>query len=260
MSAQDADRRRPSRRDLPGPALGILRPVPGHSPLHRAWAGTKLVVVTVLGIGAVVNPSVVVLAAGWLLAVGTFVLARLPAGVIPRPPPIFAAFLATSLALAWLGGDPVSWLRLVSLTFLLTFAAAVVGWTTPTSDLAPAMARLGRPFRALRVPVDEIVATVALTVRCVPLLGAELRMLRAARATRPRPQAATVSARISEAVDLLVAVLVASVRRAEDLGTTVRARGGVPAADRGERGPGPGDVVAMVVSALVAVLTAVIVP
>lgn len=253
-------RRRRPRRDLPGPPLGVLRPVPGDSAVHRAWAGTKLVVVTILGIGAVINPSVAVLGAGWLLAIAAFALARIPTSVIPRPPAVFTAFLASSFALAALGGDPMSWLRLVSLTLLLTFSAAVVGWTTRASDLAPALTRLSRPFRVLRLPVDEVVATVALAVRCIPLLGAELRMLRAARATRPRRRSTTFSDRLGEAIDIMVAVLVASVRRAEELGTTLRARGGIPAADPGHRGPGRGDLGCMAVAAALSIAAVVVAP
>ena len=62
--------------------------------------------------------------------------------------------------------------------------AALLGWTTPLADLSPALGRLLGPLRRVRVPVDELVGAIALSIRCLPLLLEEARVLRAARRAR----------------------------------------------------------------------------
>ena len=76
---------------------------------------------------------------------------------------------------------------MLALAAVLVISAAVVGWTTPLGAIAPALARLARPFRALRLPVDEWIVAIAVALRCLPLLVDEMRTLAAARRLRHRP-------------------------------------------------------------------------
>jgi energy-coupling factor transport system permease protein len=124
-------------------------------------------------------------------------------------------------------------------------------------------------LRKLRVPVDELAATVALCVRCLPLLLDEMRTLLAARRLRPThvagaaedvlradaPVHHTSKARrtaqrvLAEPADLLGAVLAVSMRRAGELGEALTARGGVTTGVGTRPGPGLSDVVAGLVVA-----------
>jgi len=129
----------------------------------------------------------------------------------------------------------MTWANGAVLTVLLLLGSALVGWTTPLAELAPAMARLLAPLRRVRVPVDEIVLSVALSVRCLPLLVDELRVLYAARRVRRPEIPQGTKSLFNEAVDLLVSALVAATRRAQEMGAAIEARGGLRAASR----PGP---------------------
>jgi energy-coupling factor transport system permease protein len=85
------------------------------------------------------------------------------------------------------------------------------------------------PFRLVRVPVDEAAVAVALCVRSLPLLVDEMRTLVAARRLRPalpRPGRTTMQRWLDEPVDLLVAALAVSMRRAGELAEAITARGG----------------------------------
>ncbi len=62
----------------------------------------------------------------------------------------------------------------------------MVSWTTEVADVAPAVAVLGRPLRALRIPVDEWAVAIALAMRACPMLLDEFRILYAARRLRPK--------------------------------------------------------------------------
>jgi energy-coupling factor transporter transmembrane protein EcfT len=230
--------------------LHLLRYVPTNSPLHRLWAGTKLLALFAFGVALSLRPNwhaEGILAATLVVAV---LVARIPPGAAPRLPPWVGIGLGIGAVLSSLaGGHPQvhvgqatiglggldQWARFTVLTVLLLLGSALVGWTTPLAELAPAMARLLAPLRRVRVPVDEIVLSVALSVRCLPLLVDELRVLYAARRVRRPEIPQGTKSLFNEAVDLLVSALVAATRRAQEMGAAIEARGGLRAASR----PGP---------------------
>lgn len=246
--------------------LHLLRYVPGDSFVHRMWAGTKLIAVTAFGAVLSFKASwgaEAVLGACLAVTVG---VARIPRGVAPRLPRWLWLALALGAGAALLsGGSPTvhvgglsiglgsleQWARFVVLTVLLLLAAGLVGWTTPLADLAPALSRLLGPLRRLRLPVEELVVAVSLSVRCLPLLVDELRVLYAAR--RVRRPSAPKSARevVEEGVDLLVCALVAATRRAREMGDAIEARGGFGAVGAPTRGLGWRDALALAVVAAV---------
>jgi energy-coupling factor transporter transmembrane protein EcfT len=236
-SAIGRSRRRP-------PQLTLLREIRRDTPVHRIWAGTKLLAVAALSVTLSFFPTwgAVGVIAGLLLA--TAVLARIPPGAAPRPPMWFwlTVVVAGSLTVVS-GGSPYvhighsqiglggvdSFLRFVAVGAVLLLASALVGWTTPLGDIAPALATLLRPLRLIRLPVDEWAVAVALCVRSLPLLVGELRTLVAARRLRPpppRPSGTTWQRWLDEPIDLLVAALAVSMRRAGELAEAISARGG----------------------------------
>lgn len=250
----------------------LFRPLPWVSPLHRAWAGTKLLALGCLALGLSLVPTwtgVAVVAV--VLAVG-LAAARVRRGVIPRIPRVVLAALAVGGVLAFLsGGSPfvrigghrigvgglADWARFLCIGLELLLGSALLAWTTPPAELAPALARLAGPLRRVRVPVDELAATVALGVRCLPLLLDETRTMLAARRLRAQPRERDRRAWLREPHDLLAAVLVVSVRRARELGEAIESRGGLGVVSGDERRPGRSDVpVAVVVLAAIAALAA----
>jgi energy-coupling factor transport system permease protein len=279
--------RRRSRQ--PG-TLYVLRLVPGTSPIHRLWAGTKVLSVVAIVITLTLVPSwpCIALFASLDLVAARF--AKIPRTVVPRLPGWFWGSLLIGALLALAAGRPptlavgpvhvgfgslLTFLRAVAFGVVLLASSALVAWTTPLGDLAPALSRLGAPLRKLRVPVDEVAVTVALCVRCLPLLVDEMRTLLAARRLRPTRHGrsitedssggfvrhATKTRRamrrvLAEPADLLGASLAVSMRRAGELGEAITARGGVSAGVGTRPGPVARDALAgaVVVAACAAAL------
>ncbi len=237
-----------SRRDT---ELTFLRLVPGDSPMHRLWAGTKLLVATELALMVSISPTWAMLAlVGGAVAL-ELLAARIPLGAFPRLPNwFFGVFAIAALLSMWSPTKPITyvggialsiggleeWLRFTALAVALVLSGALIGWTTPLGEIAPALARLGRPLRWLRLPVDEWVIAIALAIRCLPLLIDEIRVLGAARrlrvhdrdTSRDRPRA-IVRNMVIETHDLLSTAIVVSIRRARDLADAIEARGGLDA-------------------------------
>jgi energy-coupling factor transporter transmembrane protein EcfT len=225
--------------------LHLLRYVPGTSPVHRLWAGTKLLAVDAVGVAVVSRPTWRAEAVAAAVLLVALALARVPAGAVPRPPKWFAYALGLGAVVALAaGGSPsvdvgggvalgfgglLDWLRFTTIGVIVFGMATVLGWTTPIADLAPAISRLLTPLRWVRFPVDELVAAITLCVRSLPLLIDEMRTLYAVRRLR---QQTMPHSTISFLVDLLVTALVSSLRRGRELADAIEARGGIGPAPR----------------------------
>jgi energy-coupling factor transporter transmembrane protein EcfT len=167
------------------PEITFLRLVPGDSPVHRLWPGTKVIAAAELALAASIAPTwLTVAVVACVVGIGLLV-ARIPIGAFPRLPRGLYLLLLLGLGLdalsttptvVHLGPVPISLgalaeaARFVSLAVVLVVSAALVGWTTELGAVAPSLARLARPLRVLRLPVDEWIVAVALSLRCLPLL------------------------------------------------------------------------------------------
>lgn len=221
--------RKPARA---GVSAVVMREVPGSSAVHRLWAGTKLLCAALLVIVTVVFPGWPAAASGAVVILAAAVLAGVPRTALPRVPAWVWIFVLVTAGLSLLGSGLALYLRSVLITVVLLGSAAVVTWTTPVSQITPAVAVLAAPSRKLRLPVDEWVVTVGLCLRCLPLLFDECRVLFAARRLRPAPRTGrrrwSPGVLWAELVDVLTAVLAVSTRRAAEVGQAVTARGGLP--------------------------------
>jgi energy-coupling factor transporter transmembrane protein EcfT len=254
-----------SQREHRPPRITLLREIKGDTPVHRLWAGTKLVAVAGVSVILSYFPSWASIGVMIVLLTATAALARIPWGAWPRPPRWFWIALLVSGGLASLAGRAPymkignvevglggldAYCRFVAVGVALLVAAALVGWTTPLGEIAPAVSRLLAPLRLVRVPVDEAAVAVALTVRSLPLLVDEMRTLVAARRLRPpppRPGRSTLHRWLEELVDLLVAALAVSMRRAGELAEAITARGGTGRVAARTARPGWADALALLV-------------
>ena len=113
---------------------------------------------------------------------------------------------------------------------MLLGLGGMVSWTTNVAEIAPAVASLGRPLRLLRIPVDEWAVALALALRAFPMLIDEFRVLYAARRLRPQPvvpsRRARRKRRAMELIDLIAAAITVTLRRADEMGDAITARGG----------------------------------
>ena len=82
----------------------LLRPVPGTSVIHDLWAGTKLLVVALIGVLLTFYPGWVPIGAVALLIALAATLARIPRGVLPTIPRVLWVLLALGALTAALGG------------------------------------------------------------------------------------------------------------------------------------------------------------
>jgi energy-coupling factor transport system ATP-binding protein len=255
--------RRGSRRRRRPVSMVLLRQVPGDSPIHRLWAGTKLLAVTALSLTLSFEASwsATALLAG-VVAVAIF-LARIPWRAAPRLPRIFwLVMLLGALLTLRAGGKPYvhvlggrvglgdldSFALFLLLSVVIFVASLMIGWTTSVADIAPAVARLCRPLRWFRLPVDEWAITLSLCIRSFPLLLDELRVLVAARRLRPRlTDAQGRRDLMMEGVDLFSASMVSALRRADEMGDAIRSRGGMGTLSARRSGPTRRDAVALVI-------------
>ncbi|CQD17029.1 cobalt transport protein [Mycobacterium lentiflavum] len=223
----------------------LLVPVPGNTVMHRLWAGTKLLVVVGTAVLLTFYPGWVTIGLLGALTVAAVWLAHIPRGALPSVPRwlwLVIGFGFVTAALA--GGSPVisigglhvalggslHFMRMTALTILLIALGAIVSWTTNVAEIGPALATLGRPFKIFRIPVDEWAAALALALRAFPMLIEEFQVLYAARRLRPKEVPPSRRARRKqqgrELIDLLATAMVVTLRRADEMGDAITARGG----------------------------------
>ncbi|WP_327112358.1 energy-coupling factor transporter transmembrane protein EcfT [Nocardia sp. NBC_01730] len=226
----------------------LFRQVPVASPVHRLWAGTKMIGAFLISLLLMFLPSWPVLGVMVAFLVFVGVVARLPLGTLPRLPWWFWALLAAgALINVPVGGAAVlRYTQVVVFGLILVAASFLIAWTTPMSDIAPALAKLGAPLRKLRVPVDEWAVVVALTLRGLPLLLEEIRVLRAARRLRPKDRLLYRAAE-NPLIDILTAAMAVCTRRAGELGEAITARGGTGQLTAYPSTPGHRDTIALAV-------------
>lgn len=248
----------------------LLRPVPGDTVIHRMWAGTKLLSVAGIGVLLTFYPGWAPIAAVGVLVLVTARLAHIPRGALPSIPFFLWILIVLGGALAALaGGSPfidigsvqiglgglLNYLRITALAIVLLGLGALVSWTTNIADIAPAVATLGRPLRVLRVPVHDWAVTIALALRAFPMLIDEFRTLYAAHRLRPVEPAETFRARrrqrVANLVDLLAAAVTVALRRGDEMGDAITARGGAGQFSAAPSGPRVRDWIAFAVLVLV---------
>jgi energy-coupling factor transport system permease protein len=223
----------------------LLRPVPGDSVIHRLWAGTKLIAVAGIGVLLTFYPGWVPIGLVAALILATARLAHISRGALPSIPRwLWVLLFIGGATAAFAGGSPVielgsielalggllTFLRITAVSIVLLGLGAMVSWTTNVAEIAPAVATLGRPLRWLRIPVDDWAVALALALRAFPMLIDEFRILYAARRLRPKQVLTTRRARRKrwalEIVDVLAAGITVALRRADEVGDAITARGG----------------------------------
>ncbi|MCV7078178.1 MULTISPECIES: CbiQ family ECF transporter T component [Mycobacterium] len=223
----------------------LLVPVPGKSAIHDLWAGTKLLVVFGVSVLLTFYPGPIAIGMVAVLVLIAAWIAHIPRGALPSMPRWLWILLALGFVTAALGGGtPVvsvggtelalggalNFLRITTLSIVLLALGAMVSWTTNVAEIGPALATLGRPLRWLRIPVDEWAVALALALRAFPMLIDEFQVLYAARRLRPKWVPPTRKARrqrhARELIDLLAAAMTVTLRRADEMGDAITARGG----------------------------------
>jgi len=265
-----------STRRRPRPMV-LLRPVPGSSAVHELWAGTKLLVVFSISVLHLFYPGWITIGLAAALLLTAARIAHIPRGALPSVPHWLWILIAIgAITAAFAGGSPaielgglqlglgglLKFLRFAMLSIVLLGLGAMVSWTTNIAEIAPAVATLGRPLRLLRIPVDEWAVALALALRAFPMLIEEFRVLYAARLLRPKREAPTRRARLRrralELVDLVAVALTVTLRRADEMGDAITARGGIGQISAIPLRPKPADWLALSITAAVCIAAIVL--
>jgi energy-coupling factor transport system permease protein len=243
VTATSAPSRGSTRR--PSRPVVLLVPVPGTSPIHDLWAGTKLLVVFAVSLLLTFYPGWLTIGLVAALVLAAVRIARIPRGAVPSVPRWLWIVMALGGITAVLGGGSpkvsiaglevglgggLQFLRFTALSIVLLALGAMVSWTTNVAEIGPALATLGRPLKLLRIPVDEWAVALALALRAFPMLIDEFQVLYAARRLRPKRIPRSRKARrrrhALELIDLLAAAITVTLRRADEMGDAITARGG----------------------------------
>jgi energy-coupling factor transport system permease protein len=238
----------------------LLVPVPGTSAIHDLWAGTKMLAVAGVSVLLTFYPGWVTIAVVAALVAAAARLAHIPRGAVPSVPKwLWIALAVGFVSAALAGGAPMvpvgglhiglggslNFLRITALSLVLLGLGAMVSWTTNVAEIGPALATLGRPLKMLRIPVDEWAVSLALALRAFPMLIDEFQVLYAARRLRPKsvPQSRRARRRrhAIELIDLMAAAITVTLRRADEMGDAITARGGVGQLSANPPRPKPAD-------------------
>lgn len=234
--------------------------IQGDTPIHRADARMKLVLLLLFSVGVFFVDtwrglgvySLVVAAA---VAAGRIPLARM--GALSIPLAVLLAFIwvcnafafdVGSLAESGLGGvsagfaegwQPVALAGTFGFVpqgcmfalfyavriFLILWASFAVSFTTSAEALTGAFVSLMRPLRAIRVPVDDAATMLSLAVRFIPLTAEELALVRNAQTARgAKLESGSVWRRLFAYRTVFIPLVVRLFRRADTLSISMVAR------------------------------------
>lgn len=267
MTSTSHPRQRETRK--PGRPVVLLVPIPGTSPIHDLWAGTKLLVVFGISVLLAFYPGWVTIGCAAAVVLAAIWTAHIPRGALPSIPRwLWIVIFIGGFTAALAGGNPLvpvaglelglggflNFLRITALTLVLLALGGLVSYTTNVAEIGPAVATLGRPLRLLRLPIDEWAVALALALRAFPMLIDEFQVLYAARRLRPKPvprRREKRQQRRLEVIDLLAATITVTLRRADEMGDAITARGGTGQLSAHPRRPKLADWVALTITVLV---------
>jgi len=216
----------------------LLRYVPGDSPVHRLWTGSKMVVLAALAALVIAVPTWPVILAVAAVVVAATIAARLPRRWLPRPPWWLGLIVLLPVAVSALGSGPpgvelfgqhfglgglLVAARGTFVALLFVYTGLLFAATTTAADVPAALARLLSPARRIRLPVDDVVIVTGLAIRTLPLLLDDVSQALVAWRLRVPPNRRL---RVAPYARFFVASFGVAIRRAREMGDAMDARGG----------------------------------
>ena len=220
------------------------------SPAGRVDPRVKLLATLLLAVSITIILDVpVYLLISLLLAAGMF-LARIPLRLVAvnfRPFILLAAItFLLHILFSSRGGTEVINIGGLDITDKGLIAGGMFTWrvflffalvtlfnlTTDPIDISDALVRLLGPLKRLKIPVDHLGLLVFMAFRFIPLLFEEARMIYAAQLSRGFNPKGGLIKRAKNAVPLMTAVFMTSIRRADNMALALEARGFHPGRER----------------------------
>lgn len=116
---------------------------------------------------------------------------------------------------------------------IIIVASTVLTATTPTFQIADALAWLMQPLAKIKVPVNQITLMLSIALRFIPTIMDETtKIMKAQRSRGMNFNEGNLITRLHHLVPILIPLFVNSFKRAEELATAMEARGYDPTALR----------------------------
>lgn len=107
---------------------------------------------------------------------------------------------------------------------VLIIIAALLTMTTAPIELTDSLEKLFSPLKRLKVPVHEFALMMTLALRFVPILLREAERIRNAQLSRGLSLEGNLMRRIRNIVPMILPLMVAAIRRADELAVAMEAR------------------------------------
>jgi energy-coupling factor transport system permease protein len=108
---------------------------------------------------------------------------------------------------------------------LMIVASFVVTFTSTSTQLTDAFSSILKPFRKIRVPVDDVAFTLSLALRFIPLLFEQLSSIKTAQISRAAHfSAGSILGRFKAWLTVLIPLFVSIFRRADTIAEAMDAR------------------------------------
>ncbi|KGM08762.1 energy-coupling factor transporter transmembrane component T family protein [Cellulomonas bogoriensis] len=186
------------------------------TPLHRAPAGLKLVVLLVLSVGLLTVRDPITGGVAVVVVTGLYALGRVgPRTAWAQVRPL-RWFVPVVFTVQWLVLGLDAAVGLSTRIVVLVALAGLVTLTTRTSALMAAVERALTPLRLVGVDPARIALVLSLTVRSIPVLAALAGRVREAQRARGCERDVRAFA---------VPLVVGALRQADALGEALQARG-----------------------------------
>lgn len=269
--------------------------IPGTSPLHRADARVKLVVLLALSIAVffvetwtgigVLAAFIALCVASARLPIARLCALSIPVLVVLAIVWVCNAFVAdvsvptassslsgvsAGFAAGWppvalvgsFGFSPEGCMRglfYAMRIMIILVASFAVTFTTAAEALTDAFSSLLRPLRRLHAPVDDVALMLSLAVRFIPLMAEEASRLQRAQRSRGADFAGRgLACRLASWQTVLIPLVVRMFRRATMLGQAMEARcyGAGPRTSLADRALAPADAAGLVLGLVACVVVA----
>lgn len=217
---------------------------PGTGFIYRLDPRTKIIVVLLIMVSALVDTSLLFYAVLTAVLLGVLGLCRLEWRLIIsslKPVALFIIFTAL-FHLVFSGRDDpqivfsvgsfvISRTALVMATtfstriLIFVLATFVVSLTTSPLSISEAIVSLLKPLRLLRIPIYDLGMILFIALRFIPVLADEIETIRKAQFIRGIDFSGGLRTRIKRSVALILPVFFSALRRADDLSVAIETRG-----------------------------------
>ncbi len=198
---------------------------PGKSPVHRCDPRVKIALLAALSVcaflvGTIAGMGVLALSVSCCALASSIPPKALVAPLVPVG--VLGAFALWFSAVNGAGAEAGAVVALRML--VLVEASMVVALSTASSQIMGAIAQMMAPLRSARVPVDDIVVTLALALAFIPAIAAEISRVRCAHASRGAETATGLRATLARWGSVFSSVFVGLFGHADSLARAMDAR------------------------------------